>query len=123
MYCPNCRAKYGQGLRVCPECEVSLTADLPPNGELDYVHLTTVLETGSPSVISLAQTILEDNDIECLVKGEHVQQAMGARGASSGFNGLMGAAEIQVRPEDAEAAIDLLAHLEEEDNLAEEEED
>lgn len=29
MFCPTCRGEFREGILVCPDCEVSLVADLP----------------------------------------------------------------------------------------------
>jgi Putative prokaryotic signal transducing protein len=97
MFCPKCRYEYDFGIAVCPDCEVRLVAELPPEDETEYVDLVTVLTTGDAGVAAMAKSILEAAEIEYFVKGESTRALFAA-----------GFIEIQVRPDDVEDARQLL---------------
>ncbi|MFB3904015.1 MAG: DUF2007 domain-containing protein [Acidobacteriota bacterium] len=114
MICPNCKAEYREGYTICSDCEVPLVERLPeeeqPQPEMELV---TVFDTGEPADVLVARSILEAEGIEFFAKDEGVQDLFGAGRLGSGFNTMTGQVEIQVRPEDAERARQLLQHLDE----------
>jgi len=126
MFCPNCKAEYREGYTVCAECQVPLVDKLPESDEdaeaEPDLKPVTVLETGDPAELMVAESLLEDAGIEFFPKGEMVQDMFGA-GRLGGFNTLAGPVEIQVRPEDADEARRLLARLEAPDKGLEDKEE
>ncbi|RPI28255.1 MAG: DUF2007 domain-containing protein [Acidobacteria bacterium] len=123
MICPNCKAEYREGYTVCSDCEVplveKLTEEEQPEPELELV---TIFDTGEPADVLVAKSILEAEGIEFYAKDEGVQDMFGAGRLGAGFNTMAGQVEIQVRPEDAERARDLLKRLDEEEEAVEGEE-
>jgi len=100
-----------------------LPSDEQPEPDLELV---TVFDTGEPADILVAKSILDAEGIEYFAKDEGVQDLFGAGRLGSGFNTMAGQVEIQVRPEDAERARQILERLDEgeegeEEELAEEE--
>ncbi len=69
-------------------------------------RLVTVLTTGDVGTIAVAASILEAAEIPYFEKGG-ASRSLGIQL----FNASAGFVEFQVRPEDAEAARDLLSHL------------
>jgi hypothetical protein len=62
---------------------------------------TTILESGDPAVLAVAKSLLDAAEIEYLAKGEGLQNVL-----------PMGSVvQLQVAPEDAEDARELLAEL------------
>ncbi|RPJ81987.1 MAG: DUF2007 domain-containing protein [Acidobacteria bacterium] len=115
MICPNCKAEYREGYTVCSDCEVPLVErleaeDEPPEPEMELV---TVFDTGEPADVLVAKSILEAEGIDFFAKDEGVQDLFGAGRLGSGFNTMAGQVEIQVRPEDADRARQLLTRLDE----------
>ncbi len=123
MICPNCKAEYREGYTVCADCEVplveSLQEDDQPEPELELV---TVFDTGEPADVLVAKSLLEAEGIEFFAKDEGVQDFFGAGRLGSGFNTMAGQVEIQVRPEDADRARQLLERLDEGEEGKEDEE-
>lgn len=118
MICPNCKAEYRDGYTVCADCEVPLVERLEeeeqePEPEL---KLVTVFDTGEPADVLVAKSLLEAEGIEYFAKDEGVQDLFGAGRLGSGFNVMAGQVEIQVRPEDADRARQLLERLDEDEN-------
>jgi hypothetical protein len=75
-YCPKCRIKYGDWVKLCADCEVRLEDDLVseppqemPGMSADYVRILTIK---SLSDIDLIKTLLDANDIKHYIKNEDV---------------------------------------------------
>jgi hypothetical protein len=73
----------------------------------------TVFETGNAALIAMAKSLLDGAGIAYIVKGENLQDLFGGGVIGTGFNLVVGPAQIQVQREDQEAARDLLAELDE----------
>jgi hypothetical protein len=71
----------------------------------------TVLESGDPAVLLVAESLLEGAEIVYFAKGEGAQDLFGAGRLGTGFNPGVGAIQLQVPAEDAEAARELLRDL------------
>ena len=75
MFCPQCGAEYREGFTVCADCQVPLVPDPPEKRETaEYVELEQILRTSDQGKIALAQSILEDENIECTVQGSVMTQ-------------------------------------------------
>ena len=70
----------------------------------------TVLATGDPALLAVAKSLLEDADIPFFAKGEAIQDLVGL-GRLAGFNPAVGPVELQVAPENADEARELLRGL------------
>jgi putative signal transducing protein len=111
MYCPNCRMEYQTGVTRCPDCDVALMEELPPEDydEAEWVDLVTVLETGDPVEIDVAKSLLEAEGIACFATGEGLQEFVGLGRLPGGTNLAVGPVRLQVRSADEETARSLLA--------------
>ncbi len=124
MICPNCKAEYREGYTVCVDCEVPLVETLPADEQPEpEIELVTVFDTGEPADVLVAKSLLEAEGIEFFAKDEGVQDLFGAGRLGSGFNTMAGQVEIQVRPEDADRARQLLERLDEGEDEGEDEEE
>lgn len=74
------------------------------------VTLEPVLRTADAGLIPLAKSLLEGEGIEYLVRGENLQDLLGA-GRLGGYNYITGLAEFLVHPHDAQRARTLLDGL------------
>ena len=110
MFCPECRQEYREGLVTCNECGLSLVGALPAEGhdEIEWVDLVTVLKTGDLATIKVVKSLLEAEGIPCMLQGEGLQDLWGFGRAGTGFNVAAGPVQVQVRPQDAAAALELL---------------
>jgi putative signal transducing protein len=103
MICPQCVARYPQGVTRCPECDVELVDEAvrAPQDIAEWMDDVVVLETTDEGHLMVARSLLEAEGISCFAHGEEGQQLMGA-----------GPVRLRVRLADQEAARALLAHLE-----------
>jgi hypothetical protein len=70
----------------------------------------TVLATGDPAILAIAESLLEDAGIEFVALGEGLQDFFGM-GRLGGYNQVVGPVRIQVAAEDADDAVALLKDL------------
>ena len=111
MHCPRCRKIYDEGVTRCPDCDVELVAGPPPAAEdAEWVELVTVLETGDPSLLLVAKSLLDAEHIPSFAEGEGIQEGLGA-GRISEADIPMGPGKLRVHPDDVEAAREMLASL------------
>ena len=75
---------------------------------LDNEKLVTVFKSGNEALIALAKSILDEANIQYLIKNEGVQDLLGIGVFGTGFNPITGPVQIQVLPGDAEYATALL---------------
>ncbi|HXK60997.1 MAG TPA: DUF2007 domain-containing protein [Acidobacteriota bacterium] len=113
MICPNCKAEYREGYTVCADCQVPLVESLQEEKPEPELELVTVFDTGDPADLLVAKSILEAEGIEFFAKDEGIQDLFGAGRLGAGFNTMAGQVQIQVRPEDAERAREILERLDE----------
>jgi hypothetical protein len=71
----------------------------------------TVLESADPAVLLVAKSLLEQADVSYFAKGEGAQDLFGAGRLGTGFNPGVGAIQLQVAADDADAARELLRDL------------
>ena len=74
------------------------------------VQLVSVLATGDASVIAVAKSVLDGEEIDYFVRGDGLQDLFGV-GRVTGFNFAVGPAEFWVRADDADRARRLLERL------------
>lgn len=114
MYCPQCGGEYRDGFTQCVDCEVALVSTPPPAAEEPEeepdIGLVSVLETGDPAEIALAESLLLEAGIPYSKQGDRVQDLFGI-GRLGGFNVLTGPARLLVPADHADAASDLLNDL------------
>jgi len=112
MFCPECGTEYQPGVTTCPECGAALVETRPSEArdEAEWQDLVPVLRTGDASLMMVAKSLLEAERIPFHMDGEGIQEQLGA-GDAPGQELATGPGRLSVRPEDAEAARDLLAHL------------
>ena len=109
MFCPNCRDEFVEGVEICTVCGAVLVRELPPL-EVENGKPASVFEAADPGEALLARSLLESVGLEFIVKNEGVQDLFGL-GSMGGYNLLVGPVTFLVRPEDAEAAVELLRPL------------
>jgi len=114
MFCPQCRNEKRPEFTVCPECNIPLVEELPFEFEPEYVAFVTVFESGNPTIIAMAKSLLESAEIQYFVNGEQLQDLFGGRMAY-GFNPVIGATEIQVAEDEVEEALTLLEDMDDGD--------
>jgi hypothetical protein len=111
MFCPQCRQEYREGVTSCMECGLVLVGLLPAEGhdEAEWVDLVTVLKTSDLATTKVVKSLLEAEGIPCLLQGEGLQDLWGLGRVGTGFNVAAGPVQVQVRPQDAAVALELIA--------------
>ena len=102
MVCPQCGAEYRGKILQCRECGAALVPAPSPGETSEWVDLVTVLLTRDHSELAVAKSLLEGAGIPFFARNEEVESLIAA-----------GPVELQVRPEDAAEARDLLRDLNE----------
>jgi hypothetical protein len=112
MRCPDCGRECEPGAERCPACDAELIeVETPPaQGGTRWVDFVTVLETADPSLLLVAKSLLDAEHLPCVAEGEGAQEGLGA-GRVAAADVPLGPGRIRVRPEDVEAASELLASL------------
>jgi hypothetical protein len=85
----------------------------------DKEKLVTVFKTGHHGTIAVIKSILDEAGIEFSVKGEGIQDLIGAGIFGVGYNPITGPVEFQVLEDNADYARDLLKDVD--DSTTEEE--
>lgn len=109
MFCPKCGAEYREGFTKCSDCGVPLVEEAP--GEPEFIEFVTVFRSGNPALLAMAKSILEDAGIEFIATGEALQDLFAWGRMGTGFNPIVGPAQIKVPQEDEEEALELLKQL------------
>src|SRR6185369_1813606 len=106
--------EYQDDAVQCSDCEVILVSgprsepikEVHPEIELERVHVA-----GDPATIPIIKSLLDDAEIEYLVKGEGVQDLFGWGRIGTGFNFVTGPVEFFVASANASTAREILGHL------------
>ena len=110
MYCPECGSEYREGFTTCADCEVPLTDTPPGEPEHPDFELVTVFEGSDPAALALAESLLIEEKIPYMKKGEQVQDLF-AMGRLISYNPVVGPVVIQVPEQHVEAAFEILGEL------------
>jgi hypothetical protein len=110
MFCPECGGEYREGFTHCADCDVDLVETLPlaDADPLQEVELVTVLETGDPSELLFAESVLREAGIPFVKRGDSLQELFALGRLGTGFNPIAGPILLQVPEEQADAAAQLL---------------
>ncbi len=103
-FCPECRAEYEKGVKVCPDCEVALVATLPPEFA-DEEDWEIVFTASQEYEAELVRARLEEEGIVARV----LSQADHALGLKVGDLAIV---RVLVHPDDAADAKAILAETE-----------
>lgn len=107
MLCPRCRGEFVEGIRFCPDCEVDLIHEL--SEEVPSARdLVTVVESGNPFEIAVAESLLAEAEIPYWKQGDGLQDLFGGGRIGLGYNLLTGPVRIQVERQNLERARELL---------------
>ncbi len=113
MFCPKCKSEYVAGIKICSNCQVDLVDSLEDQGEdvYEYQDLVSVYGPADAGAMAIAKSLLEDEGIKYFVKNEILQELLGVGRFNTGYNPIFGPELIQVAPEDAERAAELLKDI------------
>ena len=71
-FCPECEAEYREGIKVCPDCNVDLVAELTPEtrthdkSDAEFVQLRSFSTSGEAEMVC---ELLERNGLRAFVEG------------------------------------------------------
>lgn len=112
MWCPSCGAEYRPGFTRCPDCDVDLVSEPPPEPEPAAVGRTPVMLgveylgpdpaivfVGSPPEADLIRSVLAGSGIDCVIWRSGLEQSYGGIAPN----------QVVVRREDAERAGEIIA--------------
>lgn len=111
MLCPSCRSEFVEGVALCPDCQVDLIQELSEQAaeELPSTRdLVTVVETGNPFDIAVAESLLAEAEVPYWKQGDGLQDLFGWGRIGAGYNLVTGPVRIQVERQDLERARQLL---------------
>ena len=109
MFCPQCGSEYREGFFECADCEVALVDKPPPPEPHPDVDLVTVLETSDPALLAIAESLLLEEEIPYLKKGDQIQDLFAL--GRLGLNVVVGPVLLQVPEAHAENAREMLETL------------
>jgi Putative prokaryotic signal transducing protein len=70
MYCPKCRSEFLPSATTCPDCNLPLVAELPPEPSHQAQEVRCVLETSDPDVLMVVASVLRAAGIPYWTPGE-----------------------------------------------------
>lgn len=70
MYCPKCRSEFQSWVSTCPDCDVALVPELPPEPPHDAIEVKTLLETSDPDLLPVLLGALRAAGIPYWTPGE-----------------------------------------------------
>jgi hypothetical protein len=73
MFCPECKAEFIEGIKKCPDCNVDLVEELPPEPKPQFVDYSEILATYNPADIAFLKSVLDSEGITYFFKGENFQ--------------------------------------------------
>lgn len=68
-FCPKCRYEYREGIKICPDCEVKLVAELP-KPSLTESELVVVASFMAAADAQMARLKLQASGIRSIVTGD-----------------------------------------------------
>jgi len=71
----------------------------------------TVFESSDTALLAVAESLLEEADIEFFAKGEGIQDLFAGGRIGTGFNPVVGPVQLQVPADDVEEATAILREL------------
>ena len=70
MYCPQCKSEFESWVAKCPDCDVALVPELPPEPEHEAQEVRTLLETSDPDLLPVLLGALRAAGIPYWTPGE-----------------------------------------------------
>jgi len=71
-YCPKCRAEYIEEVKTCPDCQITLVAELPPKDESEYVDLVELEKILDEVSGIMMKGILINNGIDAVLQSDKI---------------------------------------------------
>ena len=105
-----CQLEYRSDAITCSDCGGALVSGPlpPPKPNIEWLDLDTVLVTDDHTLLLVARSLLEAEEIHCTVPGERLQDMFGFGRMISGYNFAFGFMALQVPRERSQEARVLL---------------
>jgi hypothetical protein len=116
MICPECGCEYREGFTRCSDCDIDLVEPLAEEPEMQLVR---VYEGANPALLPLVESLLNEAEIDFMKRGEPLQDII-AGGRLFGGNLVVGPVEFWVSTENAEQARELLAGIDDSQEVEQE---
>ncbi len=71
-FCPRCRAEYVEGVKTCPDCQVPLVAEMPPEDEVQYVELVELQRVPDEVSGVMMKGILENSGVNVILRAAKI---------------------------------------------------
>ena len=110
MVCPKCETEFPWHVMVCPTCDVDTLDRLPGPEPTPDVELVRAFATEDPALVALAQSLLDGEKIDYLIRDGGPPPIIGL-GRATGYEFGMGPAEFSVRADDEARVKGLLGDL------------
>jgi hypothetical protein len=114
MYCPRCHSEFEPRVKRCPDCDVELVAELPPEPSHQAPELRLVLDTSDPDVLPIATSALRAAGIPFWTPGETTMELwpLGSGGGQGPSNAISAGILVPAdRYEEARAILDTSAEI------------
>jgi hypothetical protein len=111
MICPQCEKKFPWHVMVCPTCDRDTVDRLPGPEPTPDIELVPVFATRDPALIALAQSLLDGEEIDYLIRDGAPRERSYGIARATGYEFGMGPAQFWVRADDAERVKGLFEDL------------
>lgn len=101
-YCPKCKYEYRPDIKVCPDCNEKLVAELPKENESELVDLVEVASFQFEIQAQEARLNLASNGIPSVIKNETIAQT------NIVLAWIDGGVKLMVRRADYQKALEVL---------------
>jgi hypothetical protein len=76
MYCPKCKSEFQSWVSTCPDCNVALAPELPPEPDHEPIEVKTLLETSDPDLLPVLLGALRAAGIPYWTPGESTMDVL-----------------------------------------------
>ncbi len=71
-FCPKCKAEYVEGVETCPDCQVSLVQEPPPEDDVEYIDLVELQRVPDEVSGVMMKGILENSGVNVILRAAKI---------------------------------------------------